>query len=196
MKIIVHALLILLLTVTAVAGSTFSPGRIDRIGDNLRWGHPTDGLQMSLSSTEPRGSELQVAFRNVGHEDVMLNLGSMLGNGRVQLPDRISINFTDGYGKTRVFEFIDKQHAGVAGRVDDYLVALRVGSIYTLTLTLDQFWCHETKEFAIPLSTGKNSLTAQFVGKGAQLDNGNMSGIALLNFWLGKVESNTLVLER
>jgi len=147
-------------------------------------------------STDPAGSELQVAFRNVGRKDVVLNLGSMLANGQVQLPHRIGINFTDGRGKTRLFEFADKKHSFVAGRVDDFIVALRVGSMYTLTLTPDQFWCQETQEFEIPLTTGKNSLTGQFEGKGAQSVNLDSPGVALLNFWLGKVESNTLVIER
>jgi hypothetical protein len=81
----------------------------------------------------------------------------------------------------------------VAGRLDDYVVPLRAGSTYTLQLSLNQFWCQETKEFSIPLLSGKNYLTAQFEGSGANAINLDMSGIKLMNFWLGKVESNTLM---
>jgi hypothetical protein len=154
-------------------------------------GRPVDGLQMCLASS---GTDLQLALRNVGADDITLNLGIMLANGKVQLPDRIAIKFTDAQGKTRVFKFIDKKHAGVAGRVDYYVVPLRAGSTYTLQLSPDQFWCLETKEFAIPLLPGDNQLTAQFEGAGAPQPNPDMPAIKLMNFWLGKVESNTLTL--
>ena len=154
-------------------------------------GRPVDGLQMCLAST---GTDLQLALRNVGDDDITLNLGSMLANGKVQLPDRIAIKFTDAQGKTRVFKFGDKKHAFVAGRVDYYVVPLRSGSTYTLKLSPDQFWCLETKEFSMPLLPGDNQLTAQFEGTGAPQPNLDMPAIKLMNFWLGKVESNTLTL--
>jgi hypothetical protein len=84
----------------------------------------------------------------------------------------------------------------VAGRVDDYIVSLRVGSTYTLQLTLEQFWCQETKEFSIPLLSGDNYLTAEFEGRRAVLVNSDMPGIKHMKFWLGKVNSNTLTLRR
>jgi len=151
---------------------------------------------MSLSSPEPNDSGLQLALRNVGDHDVTLNLGWMLANGKVQLPKYISINLTDGKGKTRLFQFSDKMHSNVAGRVDDYVVPLRVGSMYTLTLRLDQFWCQETMEFEMNLLPGENRLTAQFEGRGAKQANLDMPAMRLMNFWLGKIESNTLIIER
>jgi hypothetical protein len=158
-----------------------------------RWGQAVDGLQMSLSST---GSTLEVDLRNTGDRDVTLNLGAMMANGKVQLPSNISLNFTDAQGKTRLFKFGDKRYPGVAGRLDDYVVPLRAGSTYTLQLTLDQFWCYETKEFSIPLLPGTNHLTAHFEGTGANAVNLDLPAIKFMNFWLGKVESNTLTLER
>lgn len=195
MKIIFKSILLLALaSLFILPRSAASPS--DSLFDNLQWGQPDDGVQMSLSSSDPNSSQLQVALRNVGKHDVTLNLGSMLANGKFQLPDHINIEFTDGLGRKRLFKFADKKHAFVAGRMDDYIVPLRVGSMYTLTVTLDQFWCHETKEFEIPLTLGKNRLTAQFQGTGAQLVNLDMPAIKLMNFWLGKIESNTLILER
>jgi len=154
-------------------------------------GRAVDGVQMCLVSS---ASNLQLALRNVGDHDVTLNLGVMLGNGKVQLPDRIAMKFTDAQGKTRLFKFGDKRYPGVAGRLDDYVIPLRAGSTYTLQLTLNQFWCQETKEFSIPLLSGDNFLTAQFEGTGASAVNLDMPGIKLMNFWFGKVESNTLTL--
>ncbi len=164
--------------------------------DKLPWGESSDGIEMSIISTDSAGHNLQVSFQNLSDRDVTLNLGIMLANGKVQLPTDIRLKFIDGQGKERLFEFADKKHSSIAGRVDDYLVPLRVGSVYTLTVKLDQFWCQETKEFEIPLTSGENRLTAQFEGTGARNVNLDMPGIRLMNFWLGKVESNTLVIKR
>lgn len=174
--------------------SSADPSR--QTGDNLQWGQPSDGVQISLSSTDANSSNLQVAFRNVGDHDVTLNLGSMMSNGKVQLPDDVYINFTDAQGRSRVFKFADKKHSFVAGRLDDYVVPLRVGSMYTLKFTLDQFWCPETKEFEMRLLPGKNQLTARFHGSGARLANLDMQAMKLMNFWFGNIESNTLTIER
>ena len=156
-------------------------------------GNLTNGVQMCLTSS---GSNLELAFRNVGDRDVTLDLGVMMANGKVQLPDRIAMKLTDAQGKTRVFKFGDKRYPGVFGRLDDYVLPLRAGSTYTLQLTLDQFWCQETKEFSIPLLPGDNYLTAQFEGTGAHAVNLDMPGIKLMNFWLGNVESNVLTMRR
>jgi hypothetical protein len=166
--------------------------------EGLQWGPLADGLQLSLSTVESARRdvpELQVAFRNAGDRDVTLNLGYMLANGKEQVPDKIKLDFTDGEGKTRTFKFFDKQHGGIAGRVDDYVVPLRSGSMYTLRLTIDQFWCHETKEFELKLRPGRNQFTARFEGAGTEGVNLDMPGMKLMNFWLGKVQSNTLAVE-
>ncbi len=156
-------------------------------------GRPNNGVQMCLTSSGPN---LRLGFANVGDRDVTLNLGVMMANGKVQLPDRIAMKFTDAQGKTRLFHFFDKRYPGVFGRLDDYVVPLRAGSTYTLQLTLDQFWCQETKEFSIPLFSGNNYLAAQFEGTGANAVNLDMPGIKLMNFWFGNVESNILTLRR
>ena len=120
----------------------------------------------------------------------------MMANGKAQLPDEVHINFTDAQGRSRLFKFADKKHSGVAGRLDDYGVPLRAGSMYTLKLRLDEFWCPETKEFEIPLLPGRNQLAGRFHGSGAGSGNLDMQAIKLMNFWLGNVESNTLTVER
>jgi hypothetical protein len=73
---------------------------------------------------------------------------------------------------------------------------LRAGSIYTLKLNMDQFWCRETKELEPSLLHGRNQLIAQFDGGGARIVNLDMAGVKLLNFWIGKVQSNALAIER
>src|SRR5262245_64891789 len=122
--------LLFLLSAVSVAGAP------PRVADQ-DCGPAVNGLQMCLAAS---ASDLQLALRNVGDHDLTLNLGIMLANGKVQLPERVAIKFTDAQGNTRLFKFADKKYSVIAGRVDDYVVSLRVGSTYTLQLTLDQFW--------------------------------------------------------
>lgn len=173
--------------VICTAGPSFGQQQLVDCGD------PVDGLRICLASSN---SYLMLALQNVSDHDVTLNLGVTLANGKVQLPDRIKIKFTDAQGKTRIFKFADKRYPGVAGRVDDYVVPLRAGSTYTLVLKPEQFWCQETNEFSIAFLSGDNQLTAQYEGSVANALNSDMAAIKLIKFWLGKVESNTLTLHR
>jgi hypothetical protein len=172
--------------------------RVQSIG-NVQWGATVDGLQMSISASGAHDldvPEFQVALRNAGKQDVSVNLGHMLANGKVQLPENISLNLTDDGGKTRKLKFFDRRYPGVAGRVDDYVVPLRAGSTYTLNLSLDQFWSPDTKEFELKIFPAKYQIMAQFEGGGAKTSNLDVPGIKLMNFWLGKLQSNIMVVER
>jgi hypothetical protein len=162
--------------------------------EDLPWGPPSNGIQVSLILINPKLNDLQIAFRNIGNRDVVLNLGSMLANGKVQIPDKIVLNLTDAQGKNRVLKYFD---ARGSGRVDDYIVPLRVDSIYTLKIKSDQvIGPNPSQSLDIALLPGKNSLKAQFQGTNAQFVNLDTEGIRLMNFWLGLAESNILIIER
>ena len=166
---------------------------------SLQWGVPVDGLQISISAADSQNldvPEFQVALRNAGKQDVTLNLGLMLANGKVQLPQNISLSVTDASGKTRKLKFFDRRYPAIAGRVDDYVVPLRAGSSYTLKLSLDQFWSPSTKEFELSSSPRSYQISAQFDGSGAKTGNLDVPGIKLMNFWLGNVQSNIIIVER
>jgi hypothetical protein len=167
--------------------------------DSLQWGATIDGLQMSISIAESRETdvpEFQVALRNTGEKDVTLNLGMMLANGKVQLPTRISFNVTDNTGKIRRFDFSDPKHGSVAGRVDDYIVPLRAGSTYILLIRSDQLWSPDSKAYGLKLAPGKYQVTTHFEGSGAKAVNLDTPGNNLMNFWIGKLQSNALAVER
>jgi len=154
---------------------------------------------MSVSIDDSRKTDVpafQVALRNAGEEDVILNLGIMLANGKVELPTRISFNVTDSTGKIRRFDFSDPRHGVVAGRVDDYIVPLRANSIYTLIIRSDQLWSPDSKDYGLKLAPGRYQITTQFEGSGAKAINIDMPGIKLMNFWSGKLQSNTIAIER
>ncbi len=184
------------------------------INDNQPWGAASNGLQLAISpitltdKSQPE-TEFYVAFRNVGepvtlrvndkpaqvtHEqDYVLNLGSMLNNGRVQLPEAIWLILTDAQGKQRELQFADKRYPGVAGRVDDLAVPLRFGSVYVLLLDLDQFWSPSTNEFELKLPKGRYRITAKYEGKGNVY--GDARQIPVLPYWTGTLQSNELEFE-
>jgi hypothetical protein len=174
------------LSVSSVSLRGQSPG-------SLEWGVAVNGLQMSISMAQTLSGDapvLQFIIRNVGENNVAVNLGIMLNNGKVQLPDRISLNVTDSNGKTRKLKFFDSKYGFIAGRVDDYIVPLRASSHYGFTISLDKF------EFTSKLPSGKYQMAAQFEGAGAESVNLDMQGIGLMNFWKGTLHSNTLSFER
>lgn len=177
---------------------TLSNGSENSSGvENLTWGSPVAGLQLSLSlvdSSKTTDPEFHFSLRNVGPADMTLNLGSMLANGKVQLPDNLKLNFMEGNVIVRRCRFLDSQHSFVAGRVDDYIVPLRAGSTYTLRIALSQFSCKVTQPSTTTRAT--NQLTAEFDGGGANAVNLDMQGIKSLNFWRGTVVSNPVTMSQ
>jgi len=152
------------------------------------------GLALSIQADTPERSgalKLRVTLENTGDKDVYVNLGTVLGNGRIQRPEAIRILIADGTGGQREMHYADKDVPGVAGRMDDYPVPLRTGSTYSVALELGDFWCPKTKEHAIVLQPGTYEVRAQFLGAGAQHD----GGIPSLPYWTGTLESKHILVE-
>ena len=151
-------------------------------------------LEMSISAAKPKFTNeipvFHVTLENAGDKDVVLNLGMMFANGKVLLPDAIQLILIDSAGKSTELHFADRRYPGVAGRIDDYAVPLRVGSSYTLRLSLDNFWYPKTKGSRLKLKPGEYRVRSEFAGKGAQFVNGDMEGIKLMNFWQGTLQSD------
>jgi hypothetical protein len=165
------------------------------------WGPSTNGLRIGISSVSSSnltaaGAQFSVALQNTGDSDFVVNLGHMLANGKVMLPEAIRFTLTDPAGKSRELRYFSaRRYPVVAGRVDDFTVALQSGSIYVLRVSLNQYWGPATKEFEWKLAEGRHRITARFEGQGAQSANLDMQGIALLNFWKGTVQSNVVEFE-
>lgn len=150
-----------------------------------QWGPAIGGLQLSLAvlKADPRDDPLlEATFRNDGVQDVCLNLGIMLDNGRLQFPDKNSLNLIDANGKTRKLLFSGPP--AVAGRVDDYVVPMRAGSTYTLRSRLDRFWSPSAKQFGLTLKPGRYEISVQFQEDHAETRN-------LIVVWTGKIQSNS-----
>jgi hypothetical protein len=154
------------------------------------WGDASDGLRMSISTaksgaTPSKEVAVSVGFQNVGSKDFVLNLGRMLGNGQEQVPSAIRITLSDAKGQPR--GFLWSRRPAIAGRMDDFIVALPAGATYVLGFNLEE---HCTEK----LSAGRYRITASFEGKVAIHAN-DASGIRQLHFWMGAIQANTLDFE-
>jgi hypothetical protein len=154
------------------------------------FGAVVNGLQVKITPiTSGSGAaadvKFEIALQNVGESDFVLNLGTMLGNGKTMWPDAIRLLLTDAGGQSRELRFSIRT-AGIAGRVDDYIVALRAKSVYTVRVSLDDYM----RDTAAKLAIGRYKIAAQFVGRLANGVNRDMQGVALLNFWGGIAHSN------
>ena len=164
------------------------------------WGATNAGLRISISSVttatdRPDEREFSVAVENVGDSDVVVNLGFMISNGKVMFPEAVRLLLTDSRETTRELQYFDRRYPAIAGRVDDFIVALRIGSVYAIRVTLDRYWSPATKEFALKLARGRYRIEARFDGQGARALNLDTPGIGLLNFWKGTLRSNSLAFE-
>ena len=154
------------------------------------WGRTSAGLRMAVwttpSDTERAAApQVHVGVENVGESDVILNLGFMLGNGDKMYPLAVGLVLTDTHGKVQQLEY---PTPGVGGRVDDFLVALRAGSMYSLRLALNEYWV--PKEPRLTFGRGTYRIEARFTGGAARQINLDTEGIATLNFWKGTLQSN------
>lgn len=164
------------------------------------WGPSTNGLRIGISSVRvgnlpPTGAQFYVVFQNIGDSDFVVNLGHMLANGKVMFPEAVRLTLTDPAAQIRQLQFSDRRYGGVAGRVDDFTVALRSGAIYVLRVSLDQYVSLHSKEFGVKLRDGRHRISARFEGRAAQRIDLDMPGVALLNFWKGTAQTDDLEFE-
>jgi hypothetical protein len=164
---------------------------------SVAWGPSVDGLRIGVSAparTDPKASAaFDVSLQNTGTEDFILNLGSMLANGKVMFPSAVRLVLEDRSGSRRELDYFARQT--IAGRLDDFIVALRAGSTYTLRVSLDQYWTPATKEFDVKPAAGRYRVWARFEGQGATTRNLDMQGVGLFNFWRGNVQSGATEVE-
>jgi hypothetical protein len=107
------------------------------------WGPSADGLRIgisAISTTVPSlGPQFMVALQNISDTDFVVNLGFMLANGKVMFPEAVRLSLTDPAGDTRELQFFDRRYPAIAGRLDDFTVALRAGAAYEFPVSLDQY---------------------------------------------------------
>ncbi len=144
---------------------------------------------------QPRVPKFRVELRNVGTADLILNLGIMLANGRQQYPKDIVLIVTDSQGKARRFDLKEPHY--VAGRLDPLIAPLPVGSTFSISVDLDNYWAAASSEFEYKLKPGTYFLEAEFSGRAVTQQEANLDvkGIALMPYWTGSIISNRLRFE-
>lgn len=194
MKAIALCCAVILVAGTAAVGAQ----ELIRLG-TTEWGTTSDGLRMTIqpgtSASEPEDRHFYIALENAGDSDVVINLGYMTQAGRVMFPNAIRLFLTDPQGATRELQYFDRRYPGVAGRLDDFVVGLRRGSVHTIRVSLDHYWSRETNGLGIKLERGRYQVEAHFQGQGAQSLNLDTPGIGFFNFWKGTLRSNSLAFE-
>jgi hypothetical protein len=158
----------------------------------VTWGAASNGLRLGISASvlgPADGVTFDVLLENVAADDFVLHLGQMLANGKVMFPYAVQLLLTRPDESRCELHYTDRRYPAVAGRVDDFIVALRDGSTYTLHLPGERLWCRDTMAFQTTLPVGRYEVAGRFEGRGAASGQLDMRGVALLNFWTGVVMS-------
>jgi RNA polymerase sigma factor (sigma-70 family) len=153
------------------------------------WGTPLKGLRVGLYRTEAKGNgkaRLMVVLENVGTDDLVLNLGLMLANGKKQIPMAVRLIFTGADSKKHILKWnvLDS-----SGRVDPFVVPLPAGSRYSTI-------CRDPEKVIDRLAPGRYRVRAEFVGEAVRRKevNDDAAGLALMTYWTGTIQSEDLQL--
>lgn len=188
----VGVLLVVLPGTVFLAGSASVPS-----GDAVAWGKAHEGLRIGIYSVQPTQAgqdqrEFRVVLENVGENDLVLNVGLMLGNGRSQKPEAIRLLITDPEGRLRE---LHPQPYIVGGRVDPMLVPLPAGASYTIRCTLAQYvlGIGKSLESAARLKPGAYRVRADYDPKrGCEFDKWDVMSLVSACHWAGTVHSRDL----
>jgi hypothetical protein len=154
------------------------------------WGRPQNGLRVGFVQVGGDTGRLTVALENVGKNDLVVNLGLMLANGRKQYPTALAVVLTDRKGAVRRLRLASPVR--VAGRVDPFLVPLPAGCRYSLNFDLSKLTeAAEGLSRAEAPPPGRYPAAVEFVGKAVTRagTNRDTEGLALMPCWTGTVRS-------
>lgn len=186
-----------------IATHTIRLAKTDHAESDPAWGEPHTGLRIGVYTIQPdeagQGQPgFGVVLENVGENDLVLNLGLMLANGKTQKMHAIRF-LISGPGK-RVREMRLRSYP-IGGRVDPMVVPLPKGASYTIRCTLDQYVLAEP-ETGLPtndasrLEPGTYKITAVYQGKLVkEFINSDMEGFGLMPYWTGTIRSAELPFE-
>jgi hypothetical protein len=131
-----------------------------------------------------------VELRNVGDDDMILDLGGMIG--KKQDPENIAMTLFDARGRS-LHLWDSNQPTYVAGRVDPMFLPLPAGSRFSIAVDLPRYWLPmPDDEFEKPLASGTYWLQAQLtVKRDSQQRAEREFGLPLI-YWSGTITSNRL----
>ena len=156
---------------------------------------PVGGLQIAVfldpdESGHGKVPKFRVELRNVGDDDIILDLGNIIG--KKQNPENIAMTVFDARGRS--LHLMDlTQPMYVAGRVGPMFLPLPAGSRFSIAVDLARYWLPPVTndEFEKPLAPGTYWLQAQISVKGDSQPEREF-GCGVRSSWSGTITSNRL----
>jgi hypothetical protein len=181
----------LLASLLSLAGSLSAGPQLGQVNRGLEMNVGLDATDVGQS----RVPKFRVVLRNAGEDELTLNLGIMLANGKRQYPNAIVLIVTDSQGKAWQFDLNEPEI--IAGRMDPLIVPLPVGSTFSMPVDLEKYRAAGSGEFDHKLTPGTYFLEARFSGRGLTQQEANLDvkGLALMPYWTGSITSNRLRFE-
>jgi hypothetical protein len=135
--------------------------------------------------------KFRVTLRNNSENDLCLNIGFLLANGKMQFPQAISLSVVDATGKTLPLGSLKPGY--IAGRVDPYILPLPAGGLFSFSVELKDYVAGLPKDNGNNghLRPGAYSFVARFASQGVK-DEGVSGDARLMPLWAGAVTSNQL----
>lgn len=130
-------------------------------------GQGVNGLHLSIRRDQPDSRsavpKFRVELRNVGADDLLLNVGTIASaNGR-QYPTAISLVLVDSKGDLQRLE-LKRFSAPNAPGTKPLLLPLPAGATFSFPVDLRNYWALGHKEFNPKLNAGTYWLEAQLTG--------------------------------
>ena len=146
----------------------------------------TAPLRLALACSRPAGSPFRLTIQNIDNTPTAVVIGSVLGNDRKYLPRGLQFTLRrDGMADTEV-DWFDPSVAGVAGRIDPWLVPLPAGTSYSIGVLIPESLRHF---FSTPAAV-RVRLTTQTV----PTLNPDLEGLRFIHVWAGTLTSDWIPL--
>lgn len=155
-------------------------------------GNAPSPLRLVLAQEKEGTPSLVAQVINSGSQPLILNIGTMLANGRQQFADRLQLQLTRP-DKT-VLHLHMLGPGAIAGRIDPMVIPLPPHATYSLELDLNQYCAPKEHVWKLDLPPGSYVLGAEYTGVGVPQRTANldMQGLSLMPYWTGTIQSSVL----
>jgi len=162
----------------------FALAAIVMTGGHAAGAAAAEPLRLELRCVDAPALRFRMTIRNVGGEPTAVVIGSILGNDRTYVvgPLRFMLQ-RPGAGDDSV-EFSDPPIAGVAGRLDPWLIPLPAGASYAVMLSVPTAL---RDRFSAPAAIQVRLRTHE-----AGQPNSDMQGVQFIHLWVGALESGPI----